>query len=302
MTAHPKVDPKSGELLFYSYAGGASRELVFYCADRDGKIIDERKVPTPFSSAMNHDFVITENYVIFSAFPLTFSEERMAKGQFPIAWEPKLGTRFGVMPRRRHSNEIIWFQTDACFAFHFMNAFEGQGTIAVDGMEVHSIPDDAKPFQGEKDEYPTRLTRWNLDLQTQSVTKEVLDTTPRGEMPRMDERFCGQSYQHGYFVAAMDESKPSNWWNAIVHFHHSSKTRRTYLVPDGDIVNEAIFIPKSDGKEGEGYLISLVYRGQQNRTDLLILDSMKIDSGPIAIVELPHRVPFGFHGCWKPGH
>lgn len=297
MTAHPKIDPETGELLFYSYAGKNTRDLVFYCADQNGKITQTKNISTPYCSAMNHDFVITENYVIFSIFPLTFNMDRILKGQFPIAWEPERGTWFGVMSRKQASDEVTWFKTDASFVFHYMNAFEEQGEILVDALEVHSIPKDAKPFQSE-DEYPTQLTRWKLCLQTRTVTKHVLDTTPRGEMPRIDERFCGRSYNHGYFVAALDESKPNNCWNAIVHVHHSSKTRHVYCVPDGDIVNEAVFVPKSEGREGEGYLLSLVYREAHNRSDLLVLDAMKVDQGPIAIVELPHRVPFGFHGCW----
>lgn len=300
MTAHPKIDPRTGELLFFSRVFGSFNGLVYYCANAKGEITETREIQTPFQSVM-HDFAITDNYIIFPVFPLTFNLERAMRGEAPITWEPWLGTRFGIVSRRQKSSEVTWIQTDACFAFHFMNAFEEtpDGLIVVDAIAVDPIPDDAKPFQGEEDDYPTRLIRWTLDLREGSAKKSILDST-RGEMPRIDERFAGRSYRHGYFVAQLDDSKPGNWWNAIVHFDLKDKTRRIYSVPDGDILNEAILVPKTEGDEGEGYLLSLVYRHRTDRSELLVHDAQKIDRGPLATVLLPHRVPFGFHGCWKP--
>lgn len=297
MTAHPKIDPKTGDLLFYSNVFGVSRELVFFRANSTGEIIETRKIPTPYHS-MIHDFAITENYIIFSLFPLTISMERAAKGLSPIAWESELGARFGLVPRDG-SLEVKWIKTESCFAFHFMNAYEENEKVILDAIVADTIPDDATPFQGQEDDFPTRLIRWTLDPLNLVVEKEVVDST-RGEMPRMDERFCGQKYQHGFFAGKLNDSGSSETWNAIVHIDYKTKNKRIFTVPDNDVVNEAIFVPKAGSHEGEGYLLSLVYRSQENRSDLLVLDSTKIDHGPIATIEIPHRVPFGFHGCWKP--
>ncbi|MEO6098041.1 MAG: carotenoid oxygenase family protein [Fibrobacteria bacterium] len=294
MTAHPKRDPPTGELLFYSYIFGATRELVFYRADASGAILESRKIPTPFQS-MIHDFAITESYVIFPLFPLTLNRERIAKGQSPIAWEPGLGTRFAVVPRRG-DEPIRWFRTEACFAFHFMNAYEDGGTIVLDAIVADRIPENARPFQGGKDEFPTRLIRWTLDGESQQVGKEVLDDS-RGEMPRMDERFCGRKYRHGYFVAQSDAAKPEGLWNTVVHIDLHTKTTRKLTLPGEDALSEAVFVPKGEG-EGEGYLLVLAYRGATGKSDLLILDAAAIDAGPIAEIRIPHRVPVGFHGCW----
>ena len=46
------------------------------------------------------------------------------------------------------------------------------------------------------------------------------------------------------------------------------------------------------------FLLSYVYREANNRSDLVILNAQHVDDEPLAIVQLPHRVPFGFHGCW----
>ena len=54
----------------------------------------------------------------------------------------------------------------------------------------------------------------------------------------------------------------------------------------------------ADAAEGDGWLLAVIWRGAENRSDLAVFDATEIERGPIALVELPHRVPFGFHGNW----
>jgi carotenoid cleavage dioxygenase len=62
-----------------------------------------------------------------------------------------------------------------------------------------------------------------------------------------------------------------------------------------------VFVPKSeDAAEGEGYLLALIGRRDQNRHDLAILDALDIAAGPIATVKIPFRLRYGFHGTWVP--
>ncbi len=41
-----------------------------------------------------------------------------------------------------------------------------------------------------------------------------------------------------------------------------------------------------------------VYRGRENRSDLAVFNAGDIEAGPVALVQLAHRVPDGFHGNW----
>ena len=89
-------------------------------------------------------------------------------------------------------------------------------------------------------------------------------------------------------------------FDAIAHQDLKLDKRTLFQLPDGDKTGEPIFVPKSKtAEEGEGYLISVIYRANQNRSDLVIFDAENISDGPIATAELPHRVPHGFHGNWK---
>jgi len=52
------------------------------------------------------------------------------------------------------------------------------------------------------------------------------------------------------------------------------------------------------GAEGEGWLLAAVWRARENRSDLAVFNSLDVESGPVALVKLGHRVPDGFHGNW----
>jgi carotenoid cleavage dioxygenase len=47
-------------------------------------------------------------------------------------------------------------------------------------------------------------------------------------------------------------------------------------------------------------LLALIYRGSENRSDLVVFDAGDVASGPIGVAHLPRRVPYGFHGNWSP--
>ncbi|HEX4533244.1 MAG TPA: carotenoid oxygenase family protein, partial [Rhizomicrobium sp.] len=68
----------------------------------------------------------------------------------------------------------------------------------------------------------------------------------------------------------------------------------------GDVPGEPIFVPRSaTAPEGDGWLLTNVYRGSENRSDLVVFEAGDVARGPIATAQLPRRVPFGFHGNWR---
>jgi carotenoid cleavage dioxygenase len=70
----------------------------------------------------------------------------------------------------------------------------------------------------------------------------------------------------------------------------------------GDVPGEPIFVPKSAASaEGDGWLVALVYRGATDQSDFVVFDANDIAEGPVGAAALPRRVPFGFHGNWRPG-
>ena len=70
-------------------------------------------------------------------------------------------------------------------------------------------------------------------------------------------------------------------------------------MPPGDAASEPVFVASdATAREGEGWLLATVWRAAENRSDLVVIDAAHVETGPIAVVNLPDRVPFGFHGNW----
>jgi len=63
---------------------------------------------------------------------------------------------------------------------------------------------------------------------------------------------------------------------------------------------EAVFVPSPDGPADEtnGWYLAYVYDSARNSSDLVILDAADFGGEPVARIQLPRRVPYGFHGNW----
>ena len=306
MTAHPKIDPLTGELIGFGYSAGGfgNKKMSYFVVDTNGNMKTYEEFDAPFSS-MVHDFMVTSEHVIFPIFPLTIDIERAMKGESPIAWEPDKGTHLGVMPREGTVQDIKWLSDEACFVFHPMNAYSEGNKIIADMMQFEEAPgfphaDGSTPDLRKAE---ARLHRWEIDLSSNSgeIKKNCLDEDI-GEFPRLDERFSMLNYRHGYYACSIGDHPPGISFNAIAHRDHQTGAKEFFVVNKQDEVGEPIFVPASrEAEEGEGYLISLAFRGEENRSDLLIFDASNVTSGPIATANLPHRVPYGFHGNWRQG-
>jgi carotenoid cleavage dioxygenase-like enzyme len=64
-------------------------------------------------------------------------------------------------------------------------------------------------------------------------------------------------------------------------------------------VGETVFVPKSgDASENDGWVLAPCYDREQGRSDLIVFDANEFCGDPVAVVQLPRRVLFGFHGSW----
>ena len=302
-TAHPKLDPETGELVFFGYGIGEvplSAGLVFGIVDRTGQVTRLDRFQAPYSS-MVHDFLVTKNYALFPILPLSGSLERAMSGKPAFGWEPELGSHIGVVARNAGIDTMRWFTADPCYVFHPMNAWEVGDKIYADVMQYEQAPlfpnADGTPGMPSS----AKLVRWTFDLSqnTNAIKQTPLDDLA-GEFPRFDERRAGLPYRHGYFAAdSSDTGKVI--FNGIAHVDAESGTRLLYEFPAGDVPGEPIFIPRSrKAEEGDGWLLSLVYRGATDKSDLAVFDATDITKGPVGLAHLPRRVPYGFHGNWRP--
>jgi carotenoid cleavage dioxygenase len=305
MTAHPKIDPETREMLFFGYnAGGIiSEKMSFHVVDKEGNLTRSEFFDAPYA-AMVHDFIATKDHVIFPIMPLTGSMDRAMRGAPVYAWEPDKGSYIGIMPRSGTAENIRWFKGDPAYVFHFMNAHTDGDTVICDVCEYDEAPffphaDGSKPNPLKS---RAKLKRWTFDLSgtTDDYIVEILDDSI-SEFPRLDDRFAGLKYRHGYFACNTLSDPVGRGYNALAHIDHNTGAIKRYEMSNEFSSSEPVFVPKkSSAAEGEGYLMANVYDATTDTSHLMILDAENIEQGPIGKAMLEHRVPFGFHGNWRP--
>jgi carotenoid cleavage dioxygenase-like enzyme len=299
-TAHPKIDPVSGELVFFGYAanGKLTPGMTYGTLSPNGQVTRFERFEAPYSS-MVHDFAVTERHVLFPVLPLSGSMQRAEAGQMPYAWEPELGGYIGVLRRDLGVASLRWFRAENCFVFHVLNAWDDGNRIIADVMQYDEPPLFPRADGGKPNPAATRarLVRWTLDPDagTDAFHRTELDHMS-GEFPRLDERRAGLRNRFGTFVGkSHDDAGLDN----IVWLDLVSGQRTAFTLPRGDAASEPVFVPRDvKAAEGDGWLLAVIWRGAERRSDLIVLDTGGIDRGPVATVGLAHRVPFGFHGNW----
>ncbi|WP_169798293.1 carotenoid oxygenase family protein [Sphingomonas soli] len=320
VTAHPKIDPDTGELLFFgaNATGETTDDLAFYIADKNGVVTKEVWLKPPYASMM-HDFAVTKEHVIFAVMPTTGDLDRMKAGGPIWAWDGSLPMYLGVMPRDGSAEDVRWFKGPARWMYHVMNAYSEDGKVHMDCCVARIqtfpfFPDiNGKPYDPELAKSP--LTRWTCDLTSSSdeVQERVINPAP-GEMPRIDDRLAGKRYRVGFFVYSEsgepqiglddDKTTATTWpWRAALGRIdvETGEVVSRWMPPDGVVPQEPVFVPKSaDAREGEGYLISVVNLLKEGRSEVAVLDAEKLHEGPIGIARLPIRSAAAIHGNWVP--
>lgn len=305
-TAHPKIDPETGELLAFGYSIGSfcSRQMAYYVLDKSGQVTTAEEFPAPYCS-MVHDFIVTRNFVVFPVLPLSGSLERARAGLPILAWEPDLGSQLGVLRRGEPTSKIRWFTGPPCYVFHPMNAWDDGERIYADVVRYPIAPlfpgVDGRPAAPAP--VHAALWRWTIDTaaSTDAYKEEQLDDL-FAEYPRFDERWAGLRYRHGFF-AFNDQAGASAVasFTGLAHLDLATGTRTLWHAPAGAQVSEPVFVPRSfHAPEGDGYLLVVMYRAQTHNSELLCFDARELKLGPRAAVQLSHRIPFGFHGSFRP--
>ena len=300
ITAHPKFDHASGEMVFFGNQakGPFSEFLRMNVADRNGNLIKDEMIEAPFPS-FAHDFFVTEKYVVFPVYPLVFSLERAIAGGIPMAWEPERGAHFGVMPRAGSAADVTWYNMDPRWSFHMVNAWDEGDTIKVDVCASNATrfaPKLDGTMASADDGLSPVLRRWTIDVggTTNTVSEEQLDDMPC-EFPRTDDRFMTRAHRHAWLVGGADAQL---MFNRLVHFDKLTGAR-TLWGDDRYLLGEPVFAPRSAAApEGDGYVLMLAYDQSTALSQLLVFVATDIERGPVARALLPLRIPAGFHGTW----
>lgn len=293
-SAHPKRDPRTGELHVVAYYWAWGNRLRYLVVGTDGRVRHQVDVPVP-GGPMVHDLALTETYALLYDLPCTFDlDAAMAGASLPYSWNPDYGARVGLLPREGGADDVRWFDVEPCYVFHPLNAYDTpDGNVVVDHVRHPRMFDRDRlgPNEG-----PARLERWTIDTSSGKVIEETLDDHPQ-EFPRHDERILARKHRYGYGATF---GRAAEAGVALKHDLDRGITEEHDYGP-GRQTGELVFVPRGDdAAEDDGWLLSIVYDRPTDSSQLVVLHAQDFTGDPVAVVQLPQRVPFGFHGNWVP--
>jgi carotenoid cleavage dioxygenase-like enzyme len=312
-TAHPKIDPVTGELCFYGFAakGETTPDIAYYTADPSGTITREVWLKAPYSS-MVHDFAVTRDYVIFPIIGLASNLERLKAGGPHYAWDPSLDFYVGIMPRTGGADDVRWFKGPTRFVSHMLNAFNDGPTVYLDAPVAESnmfpfFPNvDGSPHDRSKS--VSSLCRMTFDMSGSGTDFAQETLVPIFcEFPIVDPRYAMGEHRYG-FMPYVDRSLPPPAglggaiglnFNCLARVEPATGRLTTQIIGGNATSQEPMFIPRSrTGDEGDGYVIAVINRYDEQRSDLLLLDAQHMDAPPVARMRVPIRLRNAFHGIW----
>jgi carotenoid cleavage dioxygenase-like enzyme len=295
-TAHPKIDPVSGEMLFFGYSPFAPY-LRYHVVDATGTLVHSAEIDLP-NPVMIHDFAVTEQHVVFVDSPALFDAKAMLQGGPMMRWAPDQGTRIGVLPRRGADADIRWFDVDTQYVVHFFNAWDAGDHVEVRAPRFSAMPGafDFDDPTGEEGPVPWS---WSIDLAAGTVADAQTDDRS-GEFPRINDDHATRPTRYLYNCTARTWEFEFEF-HGVVKYDTETGDASEWLYGEHEVSGEHAFAPDPDGTaEDDGWLMAFVIDRTTDRTDLAIIDARDVAAGPVARVHLPRRVPIGFHANWFP--
>ena len=292
-TAHPKIDPTTGEMHAMVYAWAQWLDHVQYVVvGTDGLVRKTVDIPLP-GMTMLHDMSLTERYAVVYDQPCTVDLDLAFSGRFPFRWNADYGNRVGLLPREGNADDIVWIDVPIGYSFHPMNSFDApDGRVVIDLCVYDAMfhQDLLGPFEGM-----ARLERWELNPADRTASISVIDETPN-EFPRHRGSLSTKPYRYGY--CASPRLDHTSGWPTLKHDLQTGE-RIEFDHGPGRAAGEPVFVARQDdAEEDAGWLVTYVHDLGTGGAEFVVIDAQDFDRGYVASVELPQRIPFGFHGNW----
>ncbi|MGB1015649.1 MAG: carotenoid oxygenase family protein, partial [Nannocystaceae bacterium] len=312
MTAHPKVDPRTGELVFIDY-GPWAPYMTCGTVDATGELHHQVSVGLSESS-LQHDMAITRDDAVLIDPAMAVDRSLRGVGSAKVRFYRDRGTRLGLLPRRQqtrgqtpdHTAAVQWFTAKPCYMYHTINAWEQGDEVVVIGCRI------ADPLVGDPNnpkQAPTvpclahlriepYLYRWVLNRKTGLVQETQLDDALT-EFPRINDQFLGVQSRYAYNPRVKQGS--TLLFDGFVKYDLETGGSESHAYAPGWHGGEVVFAPRDGAtEEDDGYLLSYVSEFESGRSQVHVWDARRPSDGPIARIDLPQRVPEGFHAEWVP--
>lgn len=304
-TAHPRFDPKTGDMFAYGFEKRPPGNIHLYHIERKTNQANLLyKIPINGFFVV-HDAMLTENYFLLVIPPMQFDVQSMISGEKTLwdslEFKENLPTRLLIFPRDNKGGTAkpIEVELPAEIAFHYGNAYETtDGKIVFemisggDGKFLETLRQWKRNYYAvsSASAFPQTLKQVTIDVANRKVLRRV-DLTEAVELPRYDLRLTGQKARYLYVTEKVYGENA-----AIVRVDLHKKSLKKATAGKTRTFGESVFVPKTSViNEDRGFLLAQGYDSNKDGTFLEIRDAQTLEFQSRIWANGQH-FPLGFHG------
>lgn len=298
MTAHPKIDPDTGEAFAFRY-GPVPPFLTYFRFDPNGTKQPDVPVFSMTSPSLLHDFAITKKYAVFADIQIGMNPIEMIGGGSPVGLDPSKVSRIGIIPKyAKDDSEMRWFEVPGFNIMHAINAWDEDDAVVMVAPNILS----AEHTLDRMELVHALVEKVRIDLKTGIVSRQPISTR------NLDFAVINPAYQgkkNRIVYAAVGDPMPKI--AGVVKLDVSNGEHKESIVasrmygPDC-FGGEPFFVAREpenpEAEEDDGYLVSYVHDEKTGESRFLVMDAKSSELDIVAAVKLPRRVPYGFHGLF----
>lgn len=308
-TAHPKRDPKTGDIFSFGITRALSPELrVFKMASGQDRLQQIAAVnlggfyPT-------HDMLMTENYLVFVVSPVKINLLKAASLHWPISeiieYETDKPLRIFVAPKDGSAAVIEIESSPSGLSFHHINAFESD-----DGktLTFHSIVQEDgsayeifKAWSAPNLPAPPKswITKFKIDLSAKTViVREKISDGGALDFPCLDPALISTDVRFVHLLESSGQDQDPLSFDRLACWDLHDGTSHRVQAAQGRTLGEPVFAPQGKAnRENDGWLLMLGYDSARDQSFLEIRSPVGLEF--ISRVWLQRYVPLGFHGFFQ---
>ncbi|KAK6129898.1 hypothetical protein DH2020_036369 [Rehmannia glutinosa] len=302
MTAHPKVDRETGEA--FAYRHNIQRPyLTYFRVNSDGIKQPEVKIFSKKQASLVHDFAITKNYAIFPDSQLVIRPAEIINGNQPALVDPTKVPKLGIIPRyAEDEKEMWWVEVPGYNCMHAANAWEEDGgdTIVMVATNLLSM----EHFTDRPELVHSSMERLEINVKAKTVARRPISTRCL-DFGVINPAYLGKKTRYIYAAVVFEGPKITG----VVKLDLSLPTAESgdctvasRFYGPGCYGGEPCFVPREPdnptAEEDDGYIVNYVFNENTQESKFIVMNAKSPTLEIVAIVKLPQRVPYGFHGMF----
>ncbi|KAK6127661.1 hypothetical protein DH2020_038577 [Rehmannia glutinosa] len=303
ITAHPKLDNETGEAFVYGYSVRRPF-LTYFRINADGSKQAEVPIFSKKDASLVHDFAISKNYAIFPDSQVVIKLREIMRGKQPGVVDTAKVPRWDYIAMTPWMREMWWVEVPGFNFVHTVNAWEEDGgdTIVMVAPNVLSVD-----HLIERPE----LIHLSMEMVKINVKEKIVTRRPIThrslEFAVINPGYVGKRNRYIYAAVVSSGIKMAG----VVKLDLSLSTANSgdcvvasRLYEPGCYGGEPCFIPRDPhnptAEEDDGYIVNYIYNETTNESKFIVMDAKSSNLEIVAVVKLPQRVPYGFHGMFVP--